>query len=424
MPVSTLAATAPAARLAPRAADEALLPPPVLAPAPRAAAPDRPPALAARPRLAFLDGIRGLAALYVVVHHISQIYMDVPTAGYYWFTPLMQLGHYAVAIFIVLSGFCLMLPVAQSPDGTLRGGLGPYIWRRVKRIVPAYYAAIALFCILVALVPTMRRHDGELMAFAFGGADVPWQNFFEWKNLLAHVLVLHALSPNWINRIDPPMWSIGVEWLNYFLLPLLFLPLWRRLGNVLLVAIAMVLCFLPYGTMPLLHHERFTLHWMQPWFIALFAIGMAGAGLQFARHTPRWVRRAEDLLLTMALHPFMLVALAVAMYMCRHQRVPLDFLVGAATICLILHCSRDTLIGRGARRVLESRAAMFLGAISYSLYLFHVPLLMLLYRGLETLDLGAGLRLSTMVAVGMPLAVLLGWGAYRLFERPFMYRAG
>jgi len=118
--------------------------PRVPAPTPDRAAPA--PAAVAKPRLRleFLDGIRGLAALYVVFHHISQIYMDAnvqPLAGYYWFTPLMQLGHYAVAIFIVLSGFCLMIPVAQSVDGTLRGGLAGYAWRRVKRIVPAYYAA-------------------------------------------------------------------------------------------------------------------------------------------------------------------------------------------------------------------------------------------------------------------------------------------
>jgi len=110
------------------------------APTPAAAKPPR-------VRLEFLDGIRGLAAFYVVFHHVSQIYMGervLPAAGYYWFTPWMQLGHYAVAIFIVLSGFCLMLPVANSADGTLRGGFLGYVWRRVRRIVPAYYAAMAM----------------------------------------------------------------------------------------------------------------------------------------------------------------------------------------------------------------------------------------------------------------------------------------
>jgi peptidoglycan/LPS O-acetylase OafA/YrhL len=172
---------------------------------------------------------------------------------------------------------------------------------------------------------------------------------------------------------------------------------------------------------------------MQPWFIALFAIGMAGAGMQFARHTPPWVRRAETILLRAAVHWMMLLALVAAIigllvasrYTTNRYplRVPMDFLVGAATISLILHCARGTWIGRGARRALESPAATFLGAISYSLYLFHVPLLMVLYRCLEPLKLAAHAQLATMLTAGIPLSVLLGWGAYRLFERPFMGRA-
>ena len=372
--------------------------------------------------LDFLDGIRGWAAFYVVFHHISQIYLDEsakPEAGYYWFSPLMQLGHFAVAIFILLSGFCLMLPVARSNDGRLRGGFAGYFWRRVRRIVPAYYAAIALCFLLVAFVPAMRRHDVEFWNYAFAGDD--WRSFFDWKVLTSHLLILHALNPNWINRIDPPMWSVGVEWLNYFLMPLLLIPIWKRAGNVALVVFATALSFLPYVTQPIFHHKHYTMYWAHPWYLALFAIGMAGAGLLYAK--PTGLRKIDGFILKCALHPGIVLLLAGAIYLSRHQRVPMDFLIGAATLSVILHCAAGTTLGRYFRKPLESKFAIWLGAISYSLYLFHGPLLMLLHRLIEPQHLTAGVRLAAMMGAGVPLTLLAGWIGYRVFERPFMGQA-
>lgn len=375
-------------------------------------------------RLDFLDGIRGLAALYVVIHHVAQIYLGEksnPPAAFYWFIPLMQLGHFAVAIFIVLSGFCLMLPVAQSTDGRLRDGFLRYFRRRVRRIVPAFYAAILMSLLLVAFVPSMRRHDGEFWNFAFGGAD--WHTYFDWKAIASHLLVLHALSPNWINRIDPPMWSIGVEWLNYFLMPLLLIPVWRKAGAAALVIFAIGLSFLPYASKPIFHHEQYTMHWAQPWFLALFAMGMAGAAILFPKAASDRSSKLDDLLLRLAMHPLALPLIGIAIYFCRRNRVAVDFLVAAVTLCVIFHSSRATTIGKHLLKTLESRFAVWLGAISYSLYLFHGPLLMLLQRLLEPLHLSSGPRLAAMLMLGMPIALIAGVIGYRLFERPFLGRA-
>src|SRR4051812_4921136 len=84
-------------------------------------------------RLAFLDGVRGLAALYVCMHHA---YCEVFVHGTGLPLPEWVLGHgrvwlfghEAVDLFIVLSGFCLMLPSVST--GQLRGGLPSYAYRR------------------------------------------------------------------------------------------------------------------------------------------------------------------------------------------------------------------------------------------------------------------------------------------------------
>lgn len=378
----------------------------------------------ARVRLDFLDGMRGLAAFYVVYHHLYQIYLTdpmQPAAGYFWFLPVLQWGHYAVAVFIVLSGFCLMMPVAKSAGGALREGFAQYMWRRVRRIVPAYYAAIILSLVLVALVPVMRRADSSFWSPAFGPSG-DWHSFFDIPNLVAHLLLLHSLQPDWVMRIDPPMWSIGVEWINYFLMPLIFIPVWRKLGNAALVLFATVFCFLPYLTKPLLHTDRFAFHWMQPWFIALFALGMAAASLQFPR-AGRAHTRFDSLVRKLALHPVTFIVLLGVGFVGRYQRVPTDFVTGILTVCLILHCATGTAIGRYARKVLESRGAVWLGMISYSLYLFHGPLLQLAHRLLEPLGLSGAGRFAAMSLVIVPLIILVSWIAYHLFEKPFLARS-
>jgi peptidoglycan/LPS O-acetylase OafA/YrhL len=78
--------------------------------------------------LDFLDGIRGLAALYVVIMHSA---MDVDwthtSSWLFAMSPLISEGKLAVAVFIVLSGFCLTLPVANAGGTALRGGIWAYI---------------------------------------------------------------------------------------------------------------------------------------------------------------------------------------------------------------------------------------------------------------------------------------------------------
>ena len=100
---------------------------------------------AARLRLGFLDGLRGLAALYVLNHHIIKDigWRHYSTGDWPWPVAaainLMTYGHFAVGLFIVLSGFCLMLPVLRAPGHAVPGGFRGFFGRPVRRILPAYY---------------------------------------------------------------------------------------------------------------------------------------------------------------------------------------------------------------------------------------------------------------------------------------------
>ena len=99
-------------------------------------------------RLTGLDGVRGLAALYVVVHHCWL--MSFPgypaNSGPAWTGPLVY-GHFAVVVFIVLSGFSLA--IAPARNGWRLDGLGRYAVRRARRILPPYWVAL-VFSLVIA----------------------------------------------------------------------------------------------------------------------------------------------------------------------------------------------------------------------------------------------------------------------------------
>lgn len=117
-----------------------------------------------RPKFEFLDGIRGLSATFVLFYHAQLFtgrgfnYIDLNV----FLRPLsivFSFGHFAVAVFIVLSGFCLAIPMSMSSTKTLKGGFKRYILRRAKRILPPYYIALIFFILLIWFVPILHQRS-------------------------------------------------------------------------------------------------------------------------------------------------------------------------------------------------------------------------------------------------------------------------
>ena len=116
------------------------------------AQPTSAPAIAdSRPhRLAGLDGIRGLAALFVVVDHVFlRAFPGYPVDHAPFWAGWFIYGRFAVVIFIVLSGFSLALSPARH--GWRLDGVSRFAQRRAWRILPAYWAAL-VFSLAVALL--------------------------------------------------------------------------------------------------------------------------------------------------------------------------------------------------------------------------------------------------------------------------------
>ena len=362
-------------------------------------------------RLVFIDGIRALASLYVVLHHCCQIYQDpdaTPRYGYYAFIPWLLRGR-AVAVFMALSGFVLMLPVAKSSTMAISGGFFSYLKRRARRILPPYYAALALTLLCIAFVPGMNRATGE-----FWGRALP---AFSAGNLVSHLLLMHWVNPAWIYRINPPWWTLGADWALYFIFPTLLLPIWRKWGIGPLLMAGITLGFLPHI---LLRKTAWHFDWVSPWFIGLFAMGMAGAVLQASPLLSNSATRFKKLLLG----PTGMIVLAIGFGTLWKSRVAMDYLFGAMTVWLILYCGQpagNRAIGRNfLLQLLQSAPLRGIGTFSYSIYLIHGPVLMMLYRLIEPLDLSEGWRAVFMFAAAPSIAVLVAWLFYRTVERPLL----
>jgi peptidoglycan/LPS O-acetylase OafA/YrhL len=316
-------------------------------------------------------------------------------------------GHFSVAMFIVLSGYCLMLPVARSTDGRLAGGFWGYLKRRARRILPPYYAAVALSLAFIAAIPSLREPtgtiwDGTTPAFTPGP-------------LLSHLLLVHNLSDDWIHRINGPLWSVATEWQIYFLFPLMMLPVWRRFGTVAMVVVSFAVGLLPHFALGGLLEKTY------PWYVGLFALGGAAAAVNFS--PDERVRRFRDAVPWPALTTVLWIATAVvgfgwARFWWAHLWFA-DTVLGVATACLLVRCTNAA--SRGDRpislRVFESRAALLVGRFSYSLYLVHMPVLVVIYLASRAMPAGLS-RWFLMQASMVPCSLAASYVFYLAFERP------
>lgn len=368
----------------------------------------RPPQL----HIPFLDSLRGLAALYVVLNHayghmIMENDSTLPPLLRYVYHAML-FGHFAVDVFIVLSGYCLMLPVARSGTLRLRGGFSGYISRRAWRILPPYYLSIVVSLLVYALLAYCRTRGL--------GVSVPLRTWSA-GGLLSHLVLIHNLNPAWDGQINGVLWSVGTEWQIYFVFALLLLPLWQRIGFSKMFGVALVATWLPYAV--------FHAHLFQdacPWYVVLFATGMAAAFIGESQDT-----RAIEMrrMLTLTIWPVMLAAstILLAWFGTTHNSlVILDPLVGiaAASAIAMLAVRTNATPQLLVVRLLNSRPMATLGAFSYSIYLIHDPVLSVFRAFLPYVNSNPLGEFFAVIPAEVAVALGISYLFYLCFERPFV----
>lgn len=381
-----------------------------------------PPAPLPRLKLKFLDGMRGLAALYVLLFH-QYSPRELPASLTHWLV-WMRFGHYAVAVFIVLSGYSLMIPIVRSPDGRLTGGLAGFLKRRARRILPPYYFALAATLLIAFL---SRRLMGALH-LSTGAGDAG--SAFQTGDLVTHLLLVHNWFRPYNFAINGTHWSVATEWQIYFLFALLLLPVWQRFGPSAAVGAGLALGVAPLLLLPAGHN----LSWACPQYLGLFAFGMAGATLNFSARAP-YTSLRERLPLGPVAAVLFVLFVALAMFGARSivssgelelpQPWVADVLIGLAMASLICWCGQASRNIAHARqplvlRFLECGWVTRLGVFSYSIYLISLPIeekvRVALYKITHT-----DFRTSvTMLFVGVPVTLACCYLFHLACERPFL----
>jgi peptidoglycan/LPS O-acetylase OafA/YrhL len=351
-------------------------------------------------RYAYLDGLRAVLALYVVAQHAWYTVSDYDGRSLSPLLSVLTQGHYAVCFFILLSGFCLMLPVLKH-DFSLAGGAGLFFQRRAWRILPSYYLALILSVLLATLL--IHASTGTIWDLS-----IP----LTLRSVLDHLVLMQNFVPADVYKINYVHWSIAIEWQIYFLFPLLLLG-WRRLGpkttTVLVVLAAWVV------EHSFIHHSALAPNTN---FLGLFALGMFAAYICFS--TQPLADRWRSL-------PWRWLAVgsaAVLIYLdrTRHQLTADVCFGGCAAAVLVIAAQNPS---GWLRRFLGFKPLVWIGTFSYSLYLIHAPLLQLLWQyPLAPLQSQANVMCLTLIAVGGPLIVLAAYIFHLGCERPFLRLLG
>lgn len=352
-------------------------------------------------RLRALDGLRGVAAVVVLLHHA---FLTVPVLArpYYvteaadrgsplvWaliHTPLhlAWAGTEAVYVFFVLSGLVLALPVLRS---------GSFSWleyfpRRAARLYLPVAAAVLWGLLLVWLVP--RDNTASRGLWMRARPNLP-----SWSGV-AHDLTLLGGESHLIS----PFWSLQWELWFSLLLPLYVLgvALTRRLPVWLPVAVlvGMVTAGVFLGSRALVH-------------LPMFAIGVVIASRlpelthRAASIRPRgWVLAGVGATILVTSH-WWLLALTTDSAVLR-LGTPLALLGATGYVLTVALCPQ-------AQRWLETAPVQWLGMISFSLYLVHEPIVVALAF---LLGPGSG---PLLVTLAVPVSLLAGWLFYRVVELP------
>jgi peptidoglycan/LPS O-acetylase OafA/YrhL len=362
-------------------------------------------------RYATLEGYRGLAALLIVVYHVYQYMRTGPLARYPyegtgWHGVLVGLDS-CVDLFFVLSAFLLGLPFARA---ALAGGrpmsARSFLYRRAVRIVPLY---------LVAVLVVWSARNRELPG--------------DWRDLLEHLTFTHVFDDKRIFYTIGPAWSLAVEVHFYLLLAVLGPAVCarcrriaderRRLGVLLAAVAGLVAASVVWKAAARYVAGAGEQDW-SVWFslpakLDVFAVGLLVAVAVAARTGEAELRPSQRAGLAGA--GVIVVGLAFAANVADPAASLYFHTVAAAGFGLLLAASVLAAPGR-AGRVLASPLPAVLGLVSYSLYLWHEPVMLLLAdRGLFPVP-GTPHAFPIGVLVLVPVAGMVAWLSYWIIEYP------
>jgi len=375
----------------------------------------KPAAATSSGRLAGFDGLRALAALAIVVLHVTSATGAVTASGFGRYFARLDVG---VAIFFVISAFLLYRPyVTAHLGGRPALPLGAYWWRRALRIFPAYWVALTA---AILFFRTTALHG-----------------FWDYAR---HYLLVQIYQPRYGLAGIVPTWTLAVELSFYAALPV-YAWLLGRLTRTRPVAQRVTMELGAAGVLYLFGlgwhlavvgtrgTDAVSARWlpaMSDWFALgiLLAVMRSGADLSsLAASMRRFADRFGDAIVACALVAFVIVS---------NIGLPVDgtsgtvgedvarqVLFGLVAALLVAPAALGIAHRGFVMRALDSRPAVLLGTISYGVFLWHDQWIAQLHTW-GAFDWIRDARTATVLVLVLALTLVTATASWMLVERPIL----
>ena len=354
--------------------------------------------------LPWLDGLRGFAALWVLLSH-AQILSGMSGV------PVLSWGELAVDLFMLLSGFLMahhyVLRQEKEPWHA-KSTFFTFWLRRFFRIAPLYYFLLFFALLLGPWIGDWR--DAIALQWPATATSPARYDDQSMSNILMHVSFMFGAFPEYAFRTPLPDWSIGLEMSFYLAFPFLML-LVLRMGLLTAGLLAIIL-----AGVGLLMFRDFFAQFAMPSFLPLkLYLFFIGIWLAVSR-----LQGGMRVALAMSVMVLIVVGLVE-----RSDQAAGRMLLVIGMFYLMndgnLPGSKRLQGGIAKlRAVLASRVSRFLGDTSYGVYLLHllvlIPVAGMLTHSTTYLALSGPVRLLVCAALVAPPVYLVAWLLFRTVE--------
>jgi peptidoglycan/LPS O-acetylase OafA/YrhL len=341
-------------------------------------------------RLRGIEGLRASAALSVMLGHFNLHLVPAEMVS-----PIMQhilnVAGEGLTLFFVLSGFLLFGPFMTAAARGAPFSIPQYFLNRFLRIYPAYVVIFAIVALALGLAYTRTVSAGDLgvdnVAGTVGRMTSP-------GSIIANLFLVHTLMPSTIKTGLGVSWSLTAEVFFYLLLPLLAIlavALSRRFGlnsSAVIVSLGMVAVGLTcriagdaqlHGDASAQFYQQWGGNWLAVYLRSIlcqadfFGVGMLAVILY--RYSATINKTATRARFRRCLYGAAIVGLGLT----RLER-EFGFAVFFASLLLIVTTDTSTLRPHRLVSLLEWPPIRWIGVISYSFYLWHLPVIWGVYK--------------------------------------------
>lgn len=348
-------------------------------------------------RISELDSLRGLAALTVLFGHILSTFPPLPKFLMYSPLRIFWAAHEAVILFFMLSGFVLTLPFLK----VRKINYGLYLVKRILRIYVPYIVAIFVSLLLMKLSQRGTKIDIRWIQNF-------WQNDFSFLDLINHLLPLSNFNTD---ALDPVIWSLVHEIRISIIFPFLVLLVLRLkwyqslLSAIIFSVIGVIIAFSGFDvSQGYLNSYAYTIH-----YVAFF---IAGSLLAINKNIiTKWFNKFNLKV------QISILVLGVCIYTLQNG---LGYFVeiggnlfirewfisiGAGVLIIV------TISANWVSILLSKEPIKFLGKISYSLYLYHLPIMIFAFYTLNEI-----LPQLIIILIVLPLIFVVSTLSFKIIE--------